>query len=202
MHHDLFIYFDIGGVLLDWSKVFETATTKFDLKVGDIGAVFDEFVEQVTKGFLTPQQFWGKCIQKYNLKNADNYDFLESWVSDYQPIQEMHELIHKLKPKYNIGLLSNIYQGMLPLLKEKELIPNIHYEQIIFSCDIGEMKPNPDIFAYAQKRAGVDSNKILLVDDSENNLDAAKKVNWNTFLFNNRQREYSVKKLEDYLMHF
>ena len=202
MNNIRFIYFDVGGVLVDWSRAFETASAKFNLKVGDIGEVFDENHELITKGFLSPKQLWEKCIKRYSIKNTGDYNFLGSWVSDYQPIQEMHELIIKIKPRYSIGLLSNIYKGMLPLLLKKEIIQNIHYEQIIFSCDVGMMKPNPDIYALAQKKAKVDSNDILLVDDRDNYLEGAKKAQWNTFLFNNKQRDHSAKELEEYLKHF
>lgn len=202
MNRNRFIYFDVGGVLVDWSKVFETAAAKFNLKAEDIDKVFEENHDQITKGFLTSKQFWEKCIQKYGIKNADNYDFLESWVSDYRPIQETHELIIKIKPRYKIGLLSNIYKGMLPLLLQKRLIPNIPYDQIIFSCDVGMMKPDDDIYALALKKAKVDSHDILLVDDREDYLDGAKKAHWHTFLFNNKQRAHSVKALEEYLKHF
>jgi len=196
-----FIYFDVGGVLVDWVKCFETAASKFHLKVGDISEVFDENIEQITKGFFSPQQLWKKCTQKYSVKNADDYDFLDSWVSDYRPIQEVHELIYKIKSRYSIGLLSNIYEGMLPLLLKKELIPNIHYEHIVFSCDVGMMKPNPDIYALAQRKAQIDPTNILLVDDRKDYLDGAKKAQWNTFLFDNKQRDHSVKELEEYLKH-
>lgn len=115
--------------------------------------MFDEHHDSITKGSMSADQFWGKCIQRYNLKNASNYNFLESWVADYQPIREMHELVYRLVPRYKIGLLSNIYKGMLPLLLEKGIIPNIQYEQIVFSCDVGMMKPDSDIYTLAQKRA-------------------------------------------------
>ena len=197
-----YIYFDVGGVLLDWSRVFEGAATKYNLDPEDIGKVFDQNHDDITKGVLSAKGFWDKCIQKYNLKNASDFDFLDSWVSDYSPIKEIHNLIKKITPKYKIGLLSNIYKNMLPFLLEKELIPNILYDQIIFSCDVGMMKPNPDIYELAQNKAGVSSNEILLVDDREDYLEGAKKLCWNTFLFDQKQRVSYVKKLEEYLNHF
>ena len=197
-----YIYFDVGGVLLDWSRVFEGAATKYNLDPEDIGKVFDQNHDDITKGVLSAKGFWDKCIQKYNLKNASDFDFLDSWVSDYSPIKEIHNLIKKITPKYKIGLLSNIYKNMLPFLLEKELIPNILYDQIIFSCDVGMMKPNPDIYELAQNKAGVSPNEILMVDDREDYLEGAKKLCWNTFLFDPKQRVSSVKKLEEYLNHF
>ncbi len=197
-----FIYFDIGGVLVDYAKAFATAASKFNLEIEDIGKVFDENVERYTKGYLSAQDLWDTCIQKYNLKNVQSFDFLDSWVSDYQPIQVMHDLIQKLQFKFKIGLLSNIYKGMLPLLLEKNLIPNIHYEQIIFSCDVGMLKPFPDIYSLAQKKAKVNPINILLVDDKEKNLVTAKKAKWNTFFFDTTNRDHSVKELKKYLEGF
>jgi len=202
MDKNHFIYFDVGNTLVDCSNYFKTATTKFHLKEDDLKKVFDENLDSITKGSLDPKQFWEKCIERYGIQNAHNYNFLESWVSDYEPITEMHEFIGKLKSQYHIGLLSNIYKGMLPLLLEKGLIPKINYDQVIFSCDVGMMKPNPDIYALAQNKANVDSKNILFIDDRQDFLDGAKGVQWNTFLFNDKQRINSIKELEEFLLHF
>lgn len=201
MDSSRFIYFDVGNTLVDCSNYFKTATTKFHLKADDIKTVFNENIDSVTTGFLDPQQFWEKCIQRYDIQNAHDYNFLESWVSDYKPITEMHEFIIKLKSKYHIGLLSNIYKGMLPLLLEKGLIPKIDYDQIIFSCDVGLMKPNSDIYEFAQNKANIEPKNILLIDDRQDFLDGAKKVQWHTFLFNDKERANSVKELEEYILH-
>lgn len=202
MEKNRFIYFDVGNTLVDCSNYFKTATTKFSLKADDLKKVFNENLDPITKGFLTPQQFWEKCIERYNIQNAHSYNFLESWVSDYEPITEMHEVIIKLKSKYHIGLLSNIYKGMLPLLLEKGLIPKIDYDHIIFSCDVGMMKPNSDMYAFAQNKTTIDPKNILLIDDRQDFLDGAKRAQWNTFLFNDKERTNSVKELEEYLLHF
>ncbi len=198
----LFIYFDVGGVLVDWSKAFETAASRFDLTVDDIGKVFDENNLKITKGFITPQQLWERCIKKYNIPNAHNYDFLESWVSDYKPIQEIHSFVHKIKSTYKIGLLSNIYKGMEPILLEKEIIPTIHYQEIVFSCDVGMRKPEDKVYEFAQKKAQIEQDNILLIDDREDYLEGAKKARWKTFLFDNQLRSKSIKELEKYIKSF
>jgi HAD superfamily hydrolase (TIGR01509 family) len=200
MDNTHFIYFDVGNSLVDCSNYFKTATTKFNLKADDIKKVFNDNIDAITTGFLDPQQLWGKCIQRYGIQNAHDYDFLKSWVSDYEPITEMQNLIIKLKSRYHIGLLSNIYKGMLPLLLEKGLIPKIDYDHIIFSCDVGMMKPNPDIYAFAQNKVNIDPKNILLIDDRQDFLDGAKKAQWHTFLFNDKERAISVKELEEYIL--
>jgi putative hydrolase of the HAD superfamily len=197
-----FIYFDIGETLLDSSGAFENATSKFNLAEGNIGDVFEENHDPITQGFVSPKEFWEKCIQKFGLKNAENYNFLDSWVSDYKPIPETHELVARIAPKYRVGILSNIYKCMLTRLLEKNMITNVNYEQIIFSCDVGMMKPHQDIYLLAQERAGVDPKDILLVDDREDSIKGASDVGWNTFRFNTKERQNSVKELEEYLKNY
>jgi epoxide hydrolase-like predicted phosphatase len=199
MNSKYFIYFDVGGTLLDYTDVFKSVATKFDLTVDQVGDVFDEHMEPITKGLMDAKDFWEKCIQKYDLKNAKDYDFLESWVADYKPIKETHDILHKVKSKYKVGLLSNIYKGMLPLLLDKGDIPNVDYDQIIFSCDVGMMKPDKEIYELASNRAGTEPNKIIFIDDKERFIDGAKQLGWNTFLFDNKNRVESVKEFEEFL---
>lgn len=194
-----FIYFDIGGVLIDWSDVFESAAQKFDLDPEDMGKIFDENHDPVTLGELSADELWEKCIQRYGLENASEYDFLGSWVSDYKPILETHDLIYNIKSDFKIGLLSNIYKGMLPLLLEKHLIPNIDYEQIIFSCDVGMMKPNADIYDLARTKSGAPPEEILLVDDRNDYCEGAERAGWQNFLFDSKERDRSVNELREFL---
>lgn len=196
-----FVYFDVGSVLIDWQKVFSTAAETNNLSVDEIGTVFDEYSDDITKGIISPAQFWQEVIKKYNVKNANHYDFLTSWVADYKPIAPTHSLIQQIKSTYMIGLLSNIYSGMLPLLLDKELIPNIEYQSIVFSCDVGLMKPEPEIYALAQEKSELSAHEILLVDDKQENLDAAENVGWQTFLFDPFNPEKSIQELASLLKH-
>ncbi|MCL4374806.1 HAD family phosphatase [Patescibacteria group bacterium] len=199
MNRVKFIYFDVGGVLVDWSRAFHTAANRFHLKIEDIGAVFDEHHDQITKGLITSQELWSSCVKKYHIQNGDVFNFVASWVSDYRPIVEMHDLVKKLAAVYKIGLLSNIYQGMLPLLLKNEVIPKIGYDRIILSCDVGLMKPETDIYELAQEKTGVKANNILLVDDRPDFLSPAQQLGWHTFLFDNKRIDKSVDKIRKYL---
>jgi len=194
-----FIYFDIGGVLVDWTRAFTGAANKFNLNSEDIGIVFDQNHDDITKGLISAKDLWKECIQKYNLKNASDFNFLESWVSDYRPIKQAHKFLEKLKPRYKVGLLSNIYKDMLPLLLETRVIPNIHYDQLVLSCDVGMMKPNLSIYKLSQNKANLNAQNILFVDDREDFLLEPKKMNWHTFLYDPKNPDKSTKELTKYL---
>lgn len=197
-----FIYFDVGNTLIDCSTAFHNAALKFNLTAEDIGSVFDENHDEITKGTMSSQEFWEKCIQKFNLQRDENFNFLESWVSDYKPIYPMHNLLYKIRSQYRIGLLSNIYKGMRPIIFKKNLIPHIDYESIIFSCDVKMMKPDREIYQLARKKAGVNMEDILFVDDRADFLETAKNLGGQIFLFNDMEAKKSVKELEKYLKNF
>lgn len=194
-----FIYFDVGGVLLDWYGAFYSVAKQFNKERRQFIRILCTISDDITKGFLTPQKFWELCKKELKIKN-ENFDLLDSWTNDYFPIKKTHQLIKKLSKKYQIGLLSNIYTGSKKHLLEKDLIPKINYSQIIFSCDIGSQKPENKIYKVAQKKSKVRPNEILFIDDRKENFPPAKKLGWNCYWFNFRNPEKSIRELERKLL--
>ena len=45
---------------------------------------------------------------------------------------------------------------------------------------IGTVKPNADYFSFVEKETGFSGNQILLIDDSDENLNGAKEFGWKT----------------------
>ena len=84
-----------------------------------IGDTFDKYDREITLGNITPQELYLKCLEENNLKANTNYDFTDSWVRDYSSIKPTYDLVHKLKPTYQVGLFSNIYKNMIPILKRE-----------------------------------------------------------------------------------
>jgi putative hydrolase of the HAD superfamily len=194
-----FVYFDIGGVLVDWSRAFMGAANKFGLHVEDIGEVFDANAEAVTKGIITPEDIWKECTQRFALKDAVGFDFLNSWVDDYRSIHNGHALVVQINKQFKVGLLSNIYAGMLPLMLAKKLIPNITYDQVVLSCEVGKMKPEVEIYDLAQERAGVSAREVLLIDDRQDYVDGAKHAGWSGVVFDGKDLIGTVGRIEECL---
>lgn len=197
-----FIYFDIGGVMADTDDYFKGATKKFGINL-------DEFIKfwegdnnrnKLTRGIITPQEFWKSAIKKFNLKETENFNFVESWMDDYKPIIEVHSLAQELSKKYKIGLISNLYKGMMPRLVELGKVADINYSAIILSYEVGLNKNSKEIFEFAAKKSGVKPEEILLIDDRKDFLENARSVDWQTFWFDESRVEESVKKLKNLLL--
>jgi len=194
-----FIYFDIGGVLINWKKSFQTAGKKFGVRPEDFFEVFDEVENQITLGKISVEDFWQISRKKLGISGGKNYNLLKSWVGDYEPIEPMHKLAKKLSQSYDVGLISNIYKRMHPLILKTGKIPDINYKSIILSYEVGMKKPEIGIYKLAEKKAGVKPNEILFIDDSEKYLEPMDKLGWNNYLFDSDYPEKSVSELEKIL---
>lgn len=191
-----FIYFDVGNILVNWSDAFKTVTKKFHIPLSKMFEEWDKYDEQITRGKITPQEFWNKVRYDLKIKDGEDFDFLESWIEDYKPIKETHNLLKKLEKNYKIGLMTNLYIGMLPRLLEKGLIPSVNYSSIIISCEIGFRKPEKETYKIAEQKTGVRQEEILLIDDKEDFIDGAKKAGWQAFLFDPKNPQKSINKLQ------
>ena len=195
-----FIYFDIGGVMADTTNYFKEATTKFGIPLNEFTKFWQEcFRDEMTRGKITPQEFWKKAIDKFKLNDAEDYNFVESWMNDYRPRKEIHSLAYDLSKKYKIGLLSNIYNGMMPRLIDLGIVANIKYSAIVLSNEIGLRKPEKEIYELATKLSRVNPDKILLIDDRQDFIEGAKAAGWQTIWFDVYNIDKSIKQIKELL---
>lgn len=178
-----FVYFDIGGVLYQFRSGLRGIADVLQIPFEECEVIWQQFDNEVCRGTMSPQELWGEMKKATNYKGED-IDFLEFWVNHFSPIPESHKLVHKLAKNYAVGLLTNIYPGVLELALERGRIPDVVYTSIVQSCEVGFVKPQPEIYEIAQRKAGVAPHEILFLDDSLVNINAARERQWKTLLFN------------------
>lgn len=89
--------------------------------------------------------------------------------------QEVVELINRLRPRYQVGLLSNASSELLrPLLQEHNLEPL--FREIIISGEVGVAKPDPRIFNLALERVKVGAEEAVFIDDLPQYVEAAENI--------------------------
>ena len=91
-------------------------------------------------------------------------------------------LIRELKSRYRVVLLSNAMSGYLRFALDKCGIADL-FDDVIVSAEVKLVKPDPAIFRLALARAGVDAKNALMIDDVQKNLDGARAVGIDGFLF-------------------
>lgn len=181
------IIFDFGGVLLDWNprylyqsyfpgqpQAMEDFLTEIDFynwnAQQDKGRTFAEGITKLSAQF--PQHT--QLIQAY-------FDHWEDSISG--PITGTIEIMQMLKLKdYPLFGLSNWSSETYPRIREKHSFFD-WFDDIILSGDVGLNKPHPAIFNLLLTKIGYAAPECILIDDSQLNVDAARKLGFATVQF-------------------
>ncbi|OQY66432.1 hypothetical protein B6D29_02735 [Microgenomates bacterium UTCPR1] len=195
-----FVYFDVGNVMNDFSRSFDETTKKFNIPSESFSEFWGEFDDDSTRGKITPDDFWKLAIKKFRLKNAEGFDFADSWANGYVKRRETHDLMKKLVGKYKIGLLTNHYHKMLDLSFKKRVVPNINYDAIVASYEVGYRKPEREIYEIAEEKAKVSPDNILFIDDMPEFVQGAKRQGSQTKWFDMTKIKKVLNDLEKLLL--
>lgn len=193
------IYFDFGAVLVNYEKVFTQICADFSIDLQDLWDMYNRHDADLAIGKISTAEFWQKCIDRYQLQNTADYDLLERWVTDYEVIQPVQDLVYALEGQVAVGIISNINEGPWEKSLELGLVPNIKYQRVYLSYQEKMAKPNLDIYQKVQQESGVLPEEIVFVDDKAENLVAPQSLGWQTVLFDRLQAEAGVARIKSLL---
>ena len=77
MNKPKLILFDIGGVIHEYQHVFETAAKDLGVSADLIGAMFDKYDDQITRGFITPEDLYRFIRDEYKLDTPADYKLIK-----------------------------------------------------------------------------------------------------------------------------
>jgi putative hydrolase of the HAD superfamily len=192
-----FVYFDINGCLV---RFFHRAFTRLSEDTGTpadiVETAFWHYNDAVCRGDITLEEFNRDLAAKLD---TPSIDWSQYYLEAVDPIEEMQELVAWAANNYRVGLLSNIMPGLIGEMKQRHILPDIAYDQIIDSSTVGAIKPEEAIYKIAQDRAGVQPHEILLVDDSRTNLMAAEHMGWHVLWFDDYRPDESIARVKQAL---
>jgi FMN phosphatase YigB (HAD superfamily)/DNA-binding XRE family transcriptional regulator len=176
-----FIYFDVNGCLIYF---FQGAFAKLSQDIGVpadiVETAFWHYNDEACRGHLSAQDFNRKFAERLGVEEVNWQAY---YLAALEPIAQTHEVLKWAAEHYQVGLLTNIMPGFLVALRQASLVPQLNYDAIVDSSQIGAIKPEIAIYEAAQERAGVPAGEILLIDDSRPNLMAAEKFGWHVLWF-------------------
>lgn len=170
------VVFDCFGVLVG-----QGYWTMYRRLGGDLekdGEFLDSLLDKVNLGKITSDQLAQLVCDRLGI-SIDTYR--AAMRADQQPNQEVFDYIRELKPKYKIGILSNVMRASLEQKVPQDLLGL--FDVMILSGEVGLLKPDPAIFRLAIDRLGLKPEEIVFTDDHEEYLDGAKAVGLRTILF-------------------
>jgi len=198
-----FVYFDVGGVLVKdfsktdkWEELFREWGVSEE-RWTELSTRYDTFEDEVNIGGNV-EEFVSILRGEFGVVLPKDYSLLMDFVDRFFINQGLNELVLKIKNKYRLGLLTNMYPGMLDLIRERNLIPNIDWEIIVDSSIVKCKKPEEEIYKIAEKKTGVEPQEILFIDNTAENLIVPVKRGWQVFSFSSADYEGSNRRLTEF----
>lgn len=195
------IIFDFGKVLVDFDPYYMTKqyfNNEEEIKlVSDI--IFDRlYWDKLDKGAITDAEIKNDVKKRLPVNLIDNaFLAYDNWYRNLPEINGMREIVTQLKAKgYKLYLLSNISKQFVENYAKVESIVSLFelFDGLVFSGPIEMVKPNKDIFEYLLNKFLINAEESVFIDDNVSNINGAKKVGINTYLFDGNS-----KNLREYL---
>ena len=199
----------IKNIILDWHGVLDKTSPKtlspyllklFILQLLKLNLtacaqifliIFDKYsdlINDYNRSTIEPTEFW-KLIY-INLGEKLGSDLR---AKTYQ-IEINSELVSFLKTRSeNKYILSDCSKDKKEIILKK--IPDINFRHKFFSCDSKTLKRDQSLFKFAMKSENIEPNNSLFIDDSMKNLQVAKDLGFQTFLFTGTKNNLITLKL-------
>ncbi|MGD0523127.1 MAG: HAD family hydrolase [Candidatus Microgenomates bacterium] len=162
------ILFDMVGVLF-FKKENYVPTTQDEINVENIEKLFNHIDD-------------GKLLKDINDKLQLNAEEIEKAVSSipnkFEPFINLWNLLPKIKKHYKIAVVNNGNSIALKFWKEKADFSI--FNLFINSGVLGIKKPDPKIYLLTCEKLGVNPKECLFMDDSLENIEAAKNLGMKT----------------------
>lgn len=188
-----FIYFDINGCLVHfYQRAFALAAEETGAPADLVETAFWHYNDDACRGTMSLSDFNAALAARLGVAT---FDWQRYYLDTVEPIKPMQELLSWAAERYQVGLLSNTMPGFVSAMKQRGLLPDLAYDAVVDSSEVGAIKPEAEIFKIASARAGRDLKEILLIDDGRANLMAAERAGWHVLWCD----DYQTEKSADYI---
>ena len=169
------ILFDLGGVVVRWVGI-QALSDLTGLSVQEVGEKFknSDIGNQYERGLCSNEVFIKefRTVFDFSESHTELSCLWNSWVKD--PYEGVVEAILKLKETYGVACLSNTNDLHWEHLKSY-LDLNGLFDPAYASHEIHEAKPDMSCFQYVINDLAIPPEHILFLDDTQANVDAAKR---------------------------
>ncbi len=170
------LFFDVGYTLINEDEVWhrrciEQAESD---EAKALGLTPEQIYEEIIQASLMHLPQYRTVIRKFGFRNPAPYRHeLERLYEDAVPALE------SLAEKYQLGIIANQTDGLRQRLRHLGI--DKYFRYVISSWDCGVMKPDPEIFRIALKRADCAPEEAMMVGDRlDNDIRPAKGLGFRT----------------------
>lgn len=182
------VFFDFDGVLRDWDPGMYGIEDKFGIPLEVIREVAfgKENLDPALRGEITDPEWRANVAQllAQRYPDKDVHGAVRHWDSTVGELNtEVLSIVKECKSSAKVALFSNATSRLnqdLETLGMSEL-----FDYVVNASESGFFKPEPEIYEYALKLAGVESHEAFFTDDKQKLLQPALDSGWSGHVFEN-----------------
>ena len=186
------IIFDLNGVFIKSELLSDRFKKDFQVDETEFRAALSKIMPLVRLPKAPPCfSLWKPYLQRWKIKLKEQ-EFFEYWFSGEHLVQEIINFVKDLKKKrIRIFILSNNFKERTAYYKKNfpEIFQNA--DKAYFSWETGYVKPDERAFRHILEEFDLKPEECLYFDDSEKNIEAARKIGIQAELFKD---VFSLKK--------
>lgn len=184
------VVFDYGGVVseLDKTVIIQFLSDSFRISSNVVKEVLDKRRDYTSQGG-DEQQFWNKVAQSTGVELPPDWSkyWCETRLKAIKEIAGVNDVVRALRHAgYKTAMLSNVTQEQAYYVRQRGCYDD--FQPLLLSYEIGVEKPNTKAFAILLDRLKLAPDEILFIDDSKENVDAAKELGFDSIQFVNAAR--------------
>lgn len=188
------VVFDFGGVVFNWSPPDLILSLWPHLATTREGAhalaldIFQSFTPgsdwtEFDRGALQRPEIEQRLARRTGLAIQDLHALLDAIPMHLAPMSPTVAWIERLaEAGTRLHYLSNMPRPFAQhLVREHAFLR--HFKGGVFSCDVGQIKPEAGIFSTAARQFGLEPSRCVFIDDHPGNVIAARQFGWNAVQF-------------------
>lgn len=189
MHYDV-VMFDLGGVAL------EVESDRLVHQAAQLaGKTFEEVQRAIyDEELLLPFELGQISAHAYfeglkkRLRLTWSYEqFVKAWNGIFNENRDVTQLMPRLRKRHKLLALTNT--NVLHLAHIKTMFPALAiFDHWVASCEIGMRKPEPEIYAFAAKQAGVRPEAAIYIDDRPELVEAGRSAGLKAIRYENGEQ--------------
>lgn len=187
------VLFDLGNVLVDFDHMIAAGRiARFCQK--SPSEIFDLFfTSDITMRFeagsISRHDFFDGVKKMLDAHISYN-SFVHIWNEIFflsQKNRQVYSIVNSLHSSYRTGLISNINILHYEYLKKHFPVFGV-FDKVFTSCELGAVKPDPEIYRKALEYFAVEPGKVFYTDDRQELVSSAQNMGIKSFVFRGVQQ--------------
>ena len=192
------VVFDLGRVVFAQDPTKSSAEFKQFFSYVSLTPM-PQFWVDYDMGVLTLDQVADELAAYRGVEPNFAREMIDIAIGKQETIAPTAELIADLKQAgYKLYVLSNMSREFIDFLREQEVYAN--FDGDVVSCEVGVVKPMPEIYDLLLDRFSLDPKDTIFIDDRKENIEAAEAKGITAFHFDRNDYAGSCDRLREILL--